>query len=313
MLEHRSSEDGEHISAPPPSAAADLAAGSRGGRLRRLARRVLREPLAHFVLIGTLLYVVTGQFEERVRRYAIDVSPTQLSRLIQTYGAQYGGQPSPEQTKALVDGYIKEEIYLREGIALGLDKDDEIVRRRVAQKFEFIQQDRAAPPAPTPAELKTYYADHLEAYRHPTKRSFDQIYFAMDQRGEDGARRAAEAMLARLASGATPEQGAGDPFPGPSSIRSLTQEEVARLFGGGPFAAELFRAPFGRWSGPYRSGYGWHLVHVTEIAPPRQRGFSEAQEDVAADRQQAERAARNDASFRRLLSRYRVSVAGVPR
>lgn len=299
----------EHV---PGGAFAGVRRGPGLSRLRRAATAVAREPLVHFVLLGLVILVASRFFDARATRYTIDVTPAATARLIATYEQQYGSQPSVDQLHTIVDDAIREEIYLREGIDLGLDRNDEIVRRRIAQKFSFLRQDATAPPEPGEADLRAWYVRHAAAYRQPAKRSFDQLYFSIDKVGEDAARRRAAAQLANLAPGASPPLGVADVFPGPSDVRSLSRDEVSRLFGGDAFAQAVFAAPVGRWTGPLRSGFGWHLVRVTEQAPPVQRSFAEAEPDVRRDWTQAQRDARNSADYRHLLARYHVRRADRP-
>ena len=160
-------------------------------RWRQVLRATAREPLVHFLLIGLAILAVSRHSDARATRYAIDMTPAATARLVTAYQQQYGSLPSGDQLHTLVDDAIREEVYLREGVDLGLDRDDEIVRRRIAQKFSFLRQDAVTPPSPTDAELRAWYASHLARYRHPAKRSFDQLYFAMDRVGDDAARRKA--------------------------------------------------------------------------------------------------------------------------
>lgn len=280
----------------------------RGGA-SGLVRRILREPLLHFLVLGLAIFLAAHWFEARSKRYTIEVGTDQVKRISEGYLLQYGAPPTTEQLKTLVDDQVREEIFLREGLALGLDRNDEIVRRRIAQKYDFLQQDMAAPRAPSDGELRSWYAAHQAQYAEPGRRSFDHVYFAIDQRGEAAAKALAAAVLARLqAGGAAP---GGDPFPGPKIVRQLSQANTDRLFGGEGFAARIFAAPPGKWDGPFRSGFGWHVIRVTEVVPPRLRGFEAARDDARDDWMKADRIAQNRASYAALRARYRVTRADV--
>lgn len=130
------------------------------GRVPDLLGRILREPLTHFVAIGIAIFAVSHVIEERQSRYTIAVSDADLTRIANTYTQQYGASPSPQQMRTMVDNQVREEICLREGLVLGLDRNDEIVRRRIAQKFDFLQQDQAAPREPLEAQLRGRYDGH---------------------------------------------------------------------------------------------------------------------------------------------------------
>jgi hypothetical protein len=280
-----------------------------GGRsdLRGRVRAVLREPLFHFVLFGLLIFAAAHWQEARSQRYRIAITPDALARLVNSYALQYGALPQPEQVHSLVDNYIREEIYLREGLALGLDRNDEIVRRRIAQKFDFLQQDMAVLREPSEAVLRTWFDAHRAQFVQPARRSFEQQYFAADERGDAAARALAEDAERRLATGQTAP--AGDEFPGPKTISRLSRDDIERLFGGADFARAVIAAPAGHWVGPYRSGFGWHVLRVTEEVPSRARSFEEARAEARLAWQQADRAARNRQAYDRLVARYTIERA----
>ena len=275
-----------------------LARQSRTGRF-------LREPLVHFIALGALIFAVAHVVEARSERYVIKLGPAELHRIAATYTQQYGAPPSSGELKAMTDDYVRQEILLREGQAIGLDKDDEIVRRRVAQKYEFLLQDRTAPREPTASDLKDWFAGHRAQYVVPPRRSFDHLYYAMDLRGENAARQLAQGALASLGAGRPAPD--GDIFPGTPVIRLLSQADTDRLFGGDQFAARVFAAPVGQWSGPYRSAFGWHVIRVTEDQKAKPRALAEVRPQVVTDWKAADRSARNDAAYAEISDRYRIA------
>ncbi|BEV01043.1 peptidyl-prolyl cis-trans isomerase [Novosphingobium olei] len=284
---------------------APLAPGHPAPARQPLLRRLLREPLTHFVAIGIGIFVISHVIEERQSRYNLTLTNADVLRIANSYAQQYGAQATPEQMRTMIDNAVREEIYLREGLALGLDRNDEIVRRRIAQKFDFLQQDQAAPREPSEAQLRGWYGSHRDRFAAPAKVSFEQRYFAPDQRGDAAARALATSALAH------PETAPGDTFPGPPRIVSLARDDVDRVFGGTGFAANVFAAPTDRWTGPFRSGFGWHLVRVTEHSAAHPRSFDEARADVRSDWIEADRKARNDQAWQQLRARYTVTVPQV--
>ena len=267
---------------------------------RSVLSRLLREPLTHFVAIGLAIFLVSHVIEARQSRYNIHLGEADLQRIATSYTQQYGAPPDPEQMRTMVDNAVREEIYLREGLALGLDKNDEIVRRRIAQKFDFLQQDQAAPREPSASQLAAWYAAHKDRFAEPRRVSFEQRYFAPDQRGEAAAK--------ALATTALSAKVAGDAFPGPPTAVALSRDEIERIYGGTGFGDAVFRAPAGQWAGPFRSGFGWHVIRVTADRPARTRSLDEAREDVRRDWIEADRRARNDAAWQALRSRYTVTL-----
>lgn len=270
-------------------------------------RRALREPLTHFVAIGLALFVVSHAVEQYQSRYNVVLSPEDVLRIANSYTQQYGAEPTPQQMRTMIANQVREEIYLREGLALGLDRNDEIVRRRIAQKFDFLQQDQAAPREPHDSQVQAWYAAHADRFALPARRSFEQRYYAPDKRGDAAAKALAAAALAHAGADT------GDTFPGPARITALSQEDVDRVFGGTGFAARVFAAPVGQWIGPIRSGFGWHLVRVTESLPARSRSLEEARADVRRDWIESDRQARNDAAWKALRAKYTVTVPDLPK
>lgn len=295
----------------PLQAANESTTGEGRSAPRSRLTRVLREPLTHFVVLGLLIFAASHYLEARSQRYVIDLGPAELRRIAVGYTQQYGAPPSPAEMQAMADDYVRQEILLREGTALGLGEDDEIVRRRIAQKFEFLLQDRTSAREPTEADLKAWFAAHRAEYAIAPRRTFDHLYFAIDQRGEDAARRLAQDALGALQAGRPAPE--ADLFPGPPVVRLLSQADTERLFGGDGFAARIFAAPRNAWSGPYRSAFGWHVVRVTEDQPAQKRDYATARSQVLNDWKEADRAARNKAAYDEIRARYRVAGADVAR
>lgn len=273
---------------------------------RRLAARVAREPLFHFFLVGAVLFVLAEHHRAQTDIYRIVVTPDEVAKLQTDYRMQFGADPSPAATRRLVDKYIDEEVLYREGLALKLDRDDEIVRRRVVQKMQFLQQDLSAPAEPTEAEMEQYYRGHLARYATPEKVTFSHIYFSPDRGGDAAARRRAEVALAGLNNAVTRAPERGDNFPDLYDYADFGPEQALRLFGDTDLARMLFQVPVGRWAGPFRSGYGWHLVYVQSQAPAHVPPFAEVRDQVRADVIAADQAAANRKAFQTLKARFTV-------
>jgi hypothetical protein len=274
---------------------------------RRFAGRLLREPFVHFVLLGAALFFVSHYLEERSRFTRITITREQVQGIAENYRLQYGGLPSVQQLDALVNNFIREEIFYHEALKLGLDADDEIIRRRLVQKYEFLQQDLATPAQPTEAQLLDYYHGHLDQYRRPPTLTFTHVYFSPDGRGENGAREAAQAVASSLnLRGLTRAVDAGDRFPGPYDFTALSQDELGRVFGKEGLAQSIFDVEPNHWSQPLRSGFGWHTVHVSAHEPGRQAVFDESRDDVRRDYIQDERDRRNAETIAKLRKTFAV-------
>jgi parvulin-like peptidyl-prolyl isomerase len=243
-------------------------------------------------------------------RYTIDLGPDEQDRIGAMYFRQFGEKPTARELEALLDRYIREEIFLREGLALNLDKNDEVIRRRIVQKYEFLQSDLQIPKSPDKAVLERWFDQHKSHYMRPERASMSHIYFRLGP-DEELARRRASAVLQELRTahaggGARP----GDAFPGPSDINDLTPEEAKRLFGDSELSRQLFHAPTEQWVGPYRSGYGWHLVYVTSHSPPALAPLDRIHEQVLNDYISEQRRAQNDFAFQQLRAKYTIRYDG---
>ncbi|MDB6107079.1 MAG: hypothetical protein JWO52_7078 [Gammaproteobacteria bacterium] len=274
---------------------------------RRFARRVAREPFVHFVLLGAALFFVNHYLEERSRFARITITREQVQGIAENYRLQYGGLPSVQQLDALVSNFIREEIFYHEALKLGLDADDEIIRRRLVQKYEFLQQDLATPAEPAEPQLLDYYHEHLDQYRRPQTVTFTHVYFSTDGRGETRAREAAQAIASSLnLRGLSRAVDDGDRFPGPYDFTALSQDELGRVFGKEGLAQSIFEVEPNHWSQPLRSGFGWHTVHVSAREPGRQATFDEACDDVRRDYIQGERDRRNAETIAKLRRSFAV-------
>ena len=269
----------------------------------------LREPILHFLLLGIAIYIGVSLIEQHSARYRITLGPSEIERVKLSYAQQFGSWPTSTQLDALIDRYVREEIYFREGHDLGLDRDDEIVRRRVAQKFEFLQQDLAIPDDPSPTALQTYFTQHAAHYAEPVRVSFSQIYFSPDRDGAASARARAMTVSARL-DGPLPPKAQGDPFPGQSEVVAFSAADLSRFFGQSEIIEKAFAAPLGRWSGPYRSGYGWHLIRVTARTESTMPTIETIQDRVKADYLEDQRRAQNESAYADLRKKYQISIQG---
>ena len=275
--------------------------------------RILREPLLHFFVLGALVFAVARHFDGDSGRYRIDAGPEQRARLEATYRQQYGVEPTAAQLQYLLDQYVRSEILFREGLAMGLDREDEIVRRRVVQKIEFVNQDLDADEQPSDAVLVQFYQTHKPRYNSPATASFTQLYFSTDHGGEAAAKARAESALALLERGDSKRAlASADTFVDGADFAAVSNSKAASLFGDSAFTAALFTAPVERWAGPFKSGYGWHLLRVSGRQESQSTEFTLVRSRVQADYLADARDRRNNAEFRRLASKYHIVTSGAP-
>jgi len=273
-------------------------------------RRALREPLLHFLLLGGALfalYQATGSMA-RAPAGTITVSEGRIRNLADTFARTWQRPPTAPELDGLIEDFIREEVRYREAVALGLDRDDTVVRRRLRQKLEFISEDEAAGVEPTEAQLAEYLAAHAQDYSVAARLSFRQVF--LDPQRHGAALEAdALALLDALRSRArTPDlDRLGDRLMLEPAYSDVAATEVARLFGEA-FAGELLKAPVGEWSGPLRSGYGAHLVRIDAREPGRAPPLAEVREQVRRDWAAAQRRAALDAQYQALRQRYAIRI-----
>ena len=182
-----------------------------------------------------------------------------------------------------MESRVREEILYREALALGLERGDTIIKRRLAQKMEFLADDLSAVRDPSVEELRAWYSRNPARFADPGRRSFRHLYFSADRRGDRAQQDAARALakLGRTPAGATALSAIGDPFMFQEHYADRTAEQVAAIFGS-HFAAAVRQLPVGTWQGPIESGLGWHLVFVDTLIPGRVPPFEEVEADVKA-------------------------------
>lgn len=276
-------------------------------------RRLLREPLLHFLLLGGLLFLAhsllnPGGTSDDYRRIVVDEDARE--RLAQAFMLQWRRPPDSAELAALVDEHVREEVLYREAMRLGLDLDDAVIRRRLAQKMEALAMINLGPiSAPGEEELRRHFADRSATFATAPERSFSHVYLDPGVRGP-GIREDAGTLLRELrAGGGIAPAGLGDTAPVARSFEGLTQREAARVLGR-HFAEQLFALPLRSWQGPVESGYGLHLVFVSESTTPAVPDFEEVRDDLTREYLEDRHRALRSAMLDELKGSYEVVVSG---
>ena len=268
----------------------------------------------HFLVGGLALFAgvrLLNRHPDVPQDTRIELTEDDLRQLTVSWAAQGRPPPTPEQLASLVDAKVREEILYREALALGLDKGDTIIRRRLAQKMEFLFEDVAALHDPSADELQTWFGKNSERFALPPRISFRHLYFSPDRRGEH-ARQDAERTLEKLAGNPENTSAArADPFMFQDAYADRSPEQLFGVFGP-PFVRALLQLQPGAWRGPVESGYGWHLVFVEELTPSRLPAFEEVESDVRSAWVEEQRAAVKRRAFQEMRTRYQV-VLPTPR
>lgn len=270
-------------------------------------------PLAIFLLLGLAVFALDRWRDGDGGGQTIEVTETQLAGIRERWAAQWNRPPTEQELAGLVEETVKETILYREALRLGLDRDDTIVRRRLAQKMTFMLEDSAAVALPTDQELEAYHAAQSERYRETRRTTFVHVFLSDDRRADPAAD--ARALLDELTSGDDWRQ-LGDPFMLLREYADRTDREIGELFGG-RFAAALSDLTTGAWRGPIRSAYGTHLVRVVARTEARTPSFTEVRDRVVEDLVTERRREQNEAALDEVRGRYEVRmpdarVAGLP-
>lgn len=267
---------------------------------------ILREPLAHFLIAGAAVFGLnaTRDTPPDPAGRTIVIDETQVRRLTDTFVQSWQRPPTAAEVDGLIRDYIREEIYYREALRLGLDSGDLVIRRRLRNKMEFLARSEIESATPGEATLKAWLDRDPAKYAGGAKFDFDQVYVG----GNDAsaARRRALALQAQLARGADPA-GLGDALSVPRYMAGAGSVEVARIFGDG-FAAALASLPQGRWVGPVQSGYGVHVVRVTRIVLPSKPQLQDVRQAVENDWREATAEKREAQSYQALLDGYTIRI-----
>ena len=280
-------------------------------------KKFLGEPLLHFLLIGLALFGLYAYLNHG--RIGIEPSKQIVLtldelRIMDTYfESQWHRQPTPQEFQAMVEDKIREEVLYREGLAMGLDKDDTIVKRRMAQKVQFLAEDVAAAHEPSTAELKAWFDKNNEKFALPSRYSFRHLYFSPDKRGKNAQEDAANA-LAKISG--QPENtpmmaSTGDSFMFQDYYGDRTPIAIGKEFGP-QFALALERLKPGSWQGPVESGYGWHLVFVDTVITGRIPAFEEIETDVKTAWLGEQKATAWQKAYTKMRAKYTVMLPAPP-
>jgi len=275
-------------------------------------KTILREPLVHFLLIGAALFVVFGLFNDPAGPGSdqIIITPGQVDYLEANFTRTWQRSPTEQELQGLINSYVREEIFYREAMALGLDKDDLVIRRRMNLKLEMMSDDLAGVAIPSDDDLLQFLQTHPEGFRKEPQVAFRHIFLNLKKRGEDAFERA-DRLLAELADkDSKPDPDTlGDSLMLPISFDLTTVSEISRLFGKS-FGRELIAVEPGKWTGPLRSGYGLHLVLVTDKIDGRLPELAEIRDVVEREWLAVRKKELKDSIYNRLRKKYTVVFEG---
>jgi hypothetical protein len=274
--------------------------------------KILRDPLIHFLVLGAALftaYSMLNPAEDLATSNQIRITKGDIERFEQIYRKLWRRTPTQEELQGLINAHVKEEVFYREALAMGLEKDDTIVRRRLAQKVEFLIADVTLPSDVDDRDLVAFYENNTSRYSRAATLTFRHIYFNQDQRGErtfDEANATLQTLQATKADSEI-EADLGDRFLLQTRYQQKTTDVITRDFGR-EFTEKLATLEPGAWQGPVRSAYGLHLVFIDERQAAGSYPFAEVREQVRNDYLFELRKSQNEAVLAKLKSRYEIVI-----
>lgn len=270
----------------------------------------MTEPLVIFVLIGALIFAVNAWRSEpgvSVSDRQIVLTEDDLTQMAAGLRLQGLEELTPAQFQNLLEAKIREEVIYREALAMGLEKNDTIVKRRLVQKMDFLAEDLSALREPTEAELRQLLTDHPQDFMFPPRVSFRHIYFSYDEHAEQAQKVAEEALTSveNIAIDAPEAAAIGDPFMFQDYYGDRASEQIGLEFGG-MFADALFNLEPGHWTGPIESGFGWHLIFVDNLVPAVTPEFEAVANEVKVQWMDNQRKAFKEVAYAAMRSKYEV-------
>jgi PPIC-type PPIASE domain len=274
-----------------------------------LLKSLLKEPLLHFVAMALVIFAVYGVFSRggTLAPDRIIVTAPKIEQMAAIFAKTQHRPPTADELKALIDNYIKDEIYYREALILGLDKDDTVIRRRLRQKMEFLSDASIDALSPTDTDLDAYLKAHLADFEIEPMVAFQQVFLRPDRHGDKIDQDAASILEALRTSPETAPSSLGDPSLLPADLPLTRKMAVAQTFG--PELGEaLDQAIPGRWTGPVRSAFGLHLIRVSERKPGRMPALTEVRDAVAREWSNSKRKELEDRRLEEWLKRHPVTI-----
>ena len=276
--------------------------------------KFFKSPLVQFLLLGVVIYLAYA-FVAKQREVSTDFTVVITAREVEWMDANWKKRwmraPTEAEREGFIKQYVRENLLYREALALGLEKEDPVIRRMLAQKIERMVQDLAMGVEPTDEELKAWFEAHADDYLDPERLTLTQIFFDPDKRGDDTLTdaEAVKLKLQVLEEAVAASKEMGDSFMLQSYFPARTQMEIAKVLGGG-FAESVFKLSEGKWHGPVLSGYGVHLVYIQRREEPVLPEFAAVKDRVLEDWQTQKRIDLTEEYVDTLRGKYTVVVEG---
>jgi hypothetical protein len=276
--------------------------------MKEKLQRLAREPLLHFLCIGAALFLAYDLTRDAGTEAPnrIVITQGQQEQLVANFSRTWLRSPSEGELAGLIENHVREEVFYREAMAMGLDQDDPMVRRRMRMKLEFILEDLSEQTV-ADTDLAAFLQEHPEKFRAETQLSFQQVF--LDPKKRKDLEADAQELLIQLNNGIAADT-VGDSTLTPFEYRLATQRDITRSLGEA-FAVEISKLSPGDWNGPVYSAYGAHLLKVTERIESRLPALTEIRERVKREYLTVRQQQQKDLVYKRLRDGYEVTVEPV--
>lgn len=279
-----------------------------------MLKHFLKEPLLHFLALAVAVFVAYNVFNrfEAGKPDEIIITDARVDRLAAQFNAIWQRPPTSAELKSLIDDYVKEEIFVREALALGLDKDDVVIRRRLRLKMELLSSAESATLAPTEAELEKYLKDNSARFEVDPTYAFAQVLLSQDRHGGKIEQDAASVLQVLRTTPSIDPGELGDATLLPPKLGLTGKASIGRTFGPA-FADALGKIVPGQWSGPIESDFGLHVVLITEHQAGRMPALADVRAAVEREWATDKQKAIEEQRLAALLTRYRIAVEETPK
>ena len=270
-------------------------------------KKILKEPFFHFIGIGIILFILYGLVSDKtVSKNTIVITDFDVSSIIASWEMQWKRPPTEQELQNLINLNIKQEVFYQEALNMNLDHNDEIIKRRLAQKMQFLSNDIATMIKPTEDDLKIYFQKNSDKYLTPTSYSLYQITFSPDKRKD--SYKDAEETLNNFSKATFDEMKQfGDSLPFDYFIEDVNANELGLLLGS-KFPKALENQLLNKWVGPIPSGFGYHLVFITEKVSPKIPSFESVKKAVYRDYEYDKQQEIDETIYQELKKKYMIDI-----
>lgn len=284
-----------------------------GSKCYAVLKFLIKEPLVHFLALGLAVFLLNGALNpsDETSPDEIVISSARIEQLTGLYAKTWQRPPSAQELKGLIDDYVKEEIYYREALALGLDKDDTVIRRRLRLKMEFLSAADAEAAIPQDADLEAYIKANPKTFERDAMIAFRQVFLSPERRGDKIDQDVATVLEVLRANSSVDLSTIGDATLLPSQLPLTSTSSIAQAFGA-PFADQVAEVSPSVWTGPIKSSFGLHIIYVSEHTPGRVPGLAEIRDDVAREWLNDKRKSQEEQRLAEFLKRYKVRIEANP-